>query len=130
MKTTSIDNVLWYSLVIHFTTFVAMMARCNPSTVVATGIHQTYGECGVKARDMMGFVREEFLCEETYDEDFHFDCVDQDLPPAHAEWYTLCGTPHADYSLSLSVESALAFVGLSVYAVALSRPRNEEKKDL
>lgn len=63
-----------------------------PEDVVSTGVHQTYGDCGVKDVDLSGYPRTKYLCNEDFDEDFTFNCVGQTLPnPTHPSWYTLCG---------------------------------------
>lgn len=122
VKTTrSVDDTLWFSLALHFASFSVMMWTCDPSTVVATGVHQEYGPCNVKTRDFMGFLRDEYLCKEAYDEDFNFDCVAQVLPPEEPEWYTLCGNPHKNYLFATSVETLLAFLGFCVFNKALTQ---------
>ena len=77
------------------------------------------GACGVKMKDLMGYEREEYLCKENYDEDFHFDCVEQTFPPENPEWFTICGNAHTNYPLVAATECALASWGIVLYTFAL-----------
>ena len=134
--TRSMDSLLLVSAWLHFTSFAAMMLWFDPSTIVATGVHQEYGECDVKMTDFMGFVRNEYLCKESYDEDFHFDCVEQVLPPENSEWYTVCGNPHKDFRSAAMLECTLSLIGVIVYTYCMGSSsswseelkRNDSKK--
>ena len=117
--TRSDDLLLLVSAWLHFTSFAAMMLTCDPSTIVATGVHQEYGDCDVKMVDMMGFTRNEYLCKENYDEDFNFDCVDQVLPPENPEWFTVCGNPHKDFRTAALLECSLSLLGVVLYTYCM-----------
>jgi len=102
------DWVLCAACFVYLTVLPAIMALAMPEKVVATGVHQTYGACAQAVVDLFGYTRAKFLCRESYDEDFHFDCSDQRLPPDRPSWYTLCGRAHSNFPLYMGVCSVLA----------------------
>lgn len=122
--TSSADSWLLKSAILHFTGFATMMVFCDPSIIVATGVHQEYGDCNIKAKDLMGYLRNEYLCKENYDEDFSFDCVSQTLPPNNSEWYTLCGNPHKNFLAAAALECTLSLIGVFVYTYCMKNGRD------
>lgn len=92
----------------------ANMTFFDPATHVSTGVHQVPGACDVEDTDITGVTRRKYLCVSDYDEDFTFDCTSQ---PAHgAQWYTICGRPHANYAAYAASVSGLAASGILVFA--------------
>lgn len=89
----TIDAWLLLTSTLYFAVHLVIVAAGTPESVVATGVHQVYGDCGVKDVDLMGYQRTKYLCKESYEEDFHFNCVnDEVLPPEdHPSWFTVCG---------------------------------------
>ena len=108
------DRLLRIAVPIHLATLALIGAFFDPSTHVSASVHQTYGPCGVVARDITGHERHEFLCAEELDEDFDFACV-QELPPAHTEWYTVCGRKHHDFATWMSGLAGLALIGGALF---------------
>ena len=95
----------------------------DPTRHVSTGIHQTYGQCGVKARDYTGATRDVFLCAEAYSEPFAFACGGVMQAPAEgSEWYTVCGTTHPEGWVRGVL--AMLLVTLAVYGAALGAGRS------
>ena len=47
---------------LYFVVHLGVLAAGNPEDAVATGVHQTYGDCGVKDLDLMGYVRVPDVC--------------------------------------------------------------------
>jgi hypothetical protein len=98
------------------------MAYADPATIVATGAHQEYGECHVKELDLMGYEREAFLCKDSFNEDFTFDCAaatSQTLPPTVPTWFTICGRAHVNYALYVGVSAAIGLCGVISYTAML-----------
>ena len=56
------NRILATATWIYFSTFVCIFIFFDPATHVSTGVHQAFSDCGVKAFDIMGFERDEFLC--------------------------------------------------------------------
>jgi hypothetical protein len=113
------DRLLRIALPIHFATLAAIGLFFDPATHVSASVHQTYGPCGVIARDITGHERHEFLCAEELDEEFDFACVDAP-PAAHSQWYTVCGRPHRDFAAWMSGLAALAVLGAAVFVWLLT----------
>eukprot|EP00966_Prymnesium_polylepis_P164504 3803102-Prymnesium_polylepis.1 len=85
-----------------------MLALGAPERIIATGVHQSYGGCDESAVDLFGYTRRRYLCREAYDEDFHFGCSQQALPPAEPSWYTLCGAAHTAYERYVATAALIA----------------------
>jgi hypothetical protein len=113
------DRLLRGMIVAHFVTLAGVMAVFDPATHVATGVHQTYGPCGVEATDIVGLRRHEFVCAAELDEAFDFHCVDE-LPAEGAQWYTVCGTAHRDFAATMLAIAALGVIGIGVFARVLT----------
>lgn len=120
--TTFGDRALHAAVVVYFAALVAIGAVFDPTRHVSTSVHQTYGACHVEAKDITGAVRYEFLCAEDFDEDFTFACVDQ-LPPAGARWYTVCGKAFRDFGTWMAGLAALGLAGVFVFTALLRRRR-------
>jgi hypothetical protein len=88
-------------------TLALAMALGEPANVVSLGLHQEYGACAVPDIDLSGYARTKYLCQAELDEDFHFGCVRQSLPPAQPKWYTICGKQHSNYGLYAGVTATL-----------------------
>ncbi len=108
------DRLLRIAVPIHLATLAMVGAFFDPSTHVSVSVHQTYGPCGVVARDITGHERHEFLCAEELDEDFDFACV-QEPPAPHTEWYTVCGRKHHDFATWMSGLAGLALIGGALF---------------
>lgn len=108
------DRLLRIAVPIHLATLAAIGALFDPATHVSASVHQTYGPCGVVARDITGHERHEFVCARELDEEFDFACVEQ-LPAEHSEWYTVCGRPHRDFATWMAGLAVLALVGGAIY---------------
>jgi hypothetical protein len=119
------DKVLHGAVVAHFAVLVGILALFDPSTHVSTGVHQTYGACGVEARDISGLVRHEFLCADDYAEDFRFDCGR--VPPAPgSRWYSLCGKKHDRFARFMIAVATLALLGVAAFSYLLrARPSRQ-----
>eukprot|EP00041_Stephanoeca_diplocostata_P015482 m.295780 g.295780 ORF g.295780 m.295780 type:complete len:423 (-) comp20048_c0_seq1:211-1479(-) len=118
------DKSLYQGVVGHFVVMTAIMALGDPTTIVSTGIHQDYGDCNIQERDLCGYERNAYLCKESFDEDFTFDCpaaVGQTLPPTPTSWYTICGRAHTEYGLYVGTSSIICLVGIVLYGYALNR---------
>jgi hypothetical protein len=116
------DRLLRAMIVAHFVTLAAVMAIFDPATHVATGVHQTYGPCGVEVTDIAGLRRHEFVCADELDEPFDFRCVGGP-PPEGAQWYTVCGTPHRRFAETMLALAALAGIGIGVFGRLLAGSR-------
>ena len=116
------DQVLHAAIIIYFTTLVVIGASFDPQTHRSASVHQTYGECHVKATDITGHTRYKFLCAKDFDEDFSFDCLSA-LPTAGSDWYTVCGRPHRDFRRFLLALLALATLGIGIYSYLLGAMR-------
>lgn len=64
------DRLLAMICVVYCVGLVLLMALGHPEDVIATGVHQLYGECGVVEEDLSGYPRYAFLCREDYHEDY------------------------------------------------------------
>ena len=127
------DYAVVLAIFAYYAVLVFTMALGRPEAVVATGVHQEYGPCGVTASDLSGYTRKRYLCAADFDEDFRF-CPGEPLPPAGATWYSLCGTPFGENRWKyMSAVAALGTVGTLYFAwLILSRPAAvlEKKKRL
>ena len=118
----SLDRMLLAAVVGQFCLLTSIMAYANPATIVSTGAHQEYGECHVKEVDLMGYEREAFLCKDSFNEDYTFDCAaatSQMLPPALPTWFTICGRAHVNYALYVGVSAAIGLCGVISYTAML-----------
>jgi hypothetical protein len=86
-----LDMVLLAAALGTLLTLALAMTLGEPANVVSLGLHQEYGACAVPDIDLSGYARTKYLCQAELDEDFHFGCVRQRLPPAQPKWYTICG---------------------------------------
>jgi hypothetical protein len=108
------DRLLLAGIAGYYLVLLGIMATFEPSTHVSTSLHQTYGECGVEAKDIAGFTRFKFICAEEYDEDFTF-C---EAPPAiGAGWYPVCGKAHTNKPLWLGAVAGLGLVGTLLFGM-------------
>jgi hypothetical protein len=102
-----LDMVLLAAALGTLLTLTLAMTLGEPANVVSLGLHQEYGACAVPDIDLSGYVRTKYLCQAELDEDFHFGCVRQRLPPAQPKWYTICGKQHSNYGLYAGVTATL-----------------------
>jgi len=102
-----LDMVLLAAALGTLLTLALAMALGEPANVVSLGLHQEYGACAVPDIDLSGYARTKYLCQAELDEDFHFGCVRQRLPPAQPKWYTICGKQHSNYGLYAGVTATL-----------------------
>lgn len=94
----------------------------SPESHVSTGIHQTLGPCGVEAVDFAGHLREEYVCLSNHNEDWNVNCAAAiPVAPNFSEWYTICGEPHSNFGLWLSVLMALGTLGITTYNLVLGK---------
>lgn len=114
------DRWLRVALPLYFAILASIMAVFDPATHVSTGVHQTYGPCGVEARDIAGHVRHEYLCAQELEEDFGFDCVDA-LPADRSTWYTVCGRPHRGFATWMTAVASLGLLGSAAFWWMLRR---------
>jgi hypothetical protein len=112
------DRFLHVALMIYFCMFVAIAAAFDPSTHRSTSLHQTYGECHVKAIDITGMARYAYLCAADFDEDFSFDRADA-LPAPGTDWYTVCGRPYRSRGVWVSAIALLCLAGALLYSQCL-----------
>ncbi len=114
VQTTGNDRVLVRLLFGYFLVLASIMAVFDPASHVSEGVHQLPGKCYVEAKDITGLTRHEFLCVNDYDEDYTFACSQ---PPADGtEWYKICGKPHSNFALWLSVVGGLGCLGCFAFA--------------
>ena len=66
----TINRIMSMMTLAYFMILVTLMLVGDPYTVVATGVHQEFGECNVTETDLSGYPRFAYLCGESYDEDF------------------------------------------------------------
>eukprot|EP00325_Prymnesiales_sp_UTEX-LB-985_P025927 CAMPEP_0174724198 /NCGR_PEP_ID=MMETSP1094-20130205/42782_1 /TAXON_ID=156173 /ORGANISM="Chrysochromulina brevifilum, Strain UTEX LB 985" /LENGTH=197 /DNA_ID=CAMNT_0015925377 /DNA_START=55 /DNA_END=648 /DNA_ORIENTATION=- len=130
----AVDLALWAAAAAYFCTLILVMAFGKPDMVVAEGIHQTYGECGVHDVDLSNYSRYKYLCQDNFDEDFRFDCApEQPLPPPTPSWFTLCGKPHSDHMTYLGAVAALSLAASITLAAMLGQswaaPQKQSKRD-
>ena len=59
---TKVDVMLFAVVVTHFATLTYVMFTGDPSSVAATGLHQTIGNCDTKDWDLSGYERRMYLC--------------------------------------------------------------------
>lgn len=141
------DMLLFATVVVHFTFFVAAMAFGEPEHIVATGVHQEFGQCHVEGHDLSNFPRFEFLCADDYDEDFDFGCptaaarnLEVVRPPGFGvpdfkwgsegpqTWYTVCGREHTRHWLYIMAQVCFAVAGTLLYRMMLLGPRSVNPK--
>ena len=107
-------------LVLLFAYWFVNMVVGVPETHVSTGVHQELGPCHVKALDMSGQERQVYLCRESFEEDFDFNCNKASDSRESSEWYTICGKPHKNKETFVAAIGVLALVGSTVFTRALS----------
>ena len=116
----SSDRIMMISLMGYFLYIFVNMILGVPENHISTGVHQTIGDCGVKALDLSGHERQVYLCMETHGQDFTFDCPAYiDRGNETNEWYTICGKPHDNKPLFLKVVGSLSCLGIAFYTIAL-----------
>ena len=98
----------WFYLLL-----VANALVSDPAAHLNTGIHQERGDCGVRAADLSGHMRQVYLCEKSHSQvnmihsvrgttflcqDWSLDCDDLcsenmfgDCSYQSSTWYTVCG---------------------------------------
>ena len=100
----------WYYLLL-----LANSLASDPARHLNTGVHQQRGDCGLRAADLAGHMRQVYLCEEThtqvllapvimasvddtYCQDWSLNCDDLcsqnmfgDCDYQSSTWYTVCG---------------------------------------
>jgi hypothetical protein len=108
------DRPLRLAAIVYFCTLAGVMAIFDPATHRSASMHQVYGPCHVEAKDIMGLLRYQYVCAEDFDEDYTFDCVDE-RPAPYAEWYTVCGKPHAAFPRYLLGMALLCGLGIATY---------------
>ncbi len=111
-----VSNILlWISVVIYFLTLTAVMALGDPTTVVATGLHQTIGDCDVKDYDLSGYERRKFLCNKPKHPEFkgHNQYFNVCGKVKDVDWFTVCGKPDAEKWVKVSI--GLGVVGISLF---------------
>ncbi len=116
------DRILLVAAVGYFATLIIIVATFDPAAHESTSLHQTYGPCNVVATDVTGARRFEYACEEDVGEAFSFDCTAA-VPADGAQWYTVCGRPHADFARWLLAVSGLGVAGALLYAYLLGARR-------
>merc|ERR1719401_1377146 len=121
----------------YFALLVAVMACFRPEEQVSTGPHQVFGPCNATDVDLMGYVRDRYICRERYpDWYFSFDCpaplagargrwahVDPSLAADRngtVSWYTVCGRPHESFELWMAAVAALALCGSALFVWAFT----------
>ncbi len=112
------DRVLHGAIIVYFVTLVIIGVSFDPATHQSASVHQTYGDCHVKATDITGHTRYKFICAKDFDEDFRFD-DQQGLPPPGSDWYTVYGRPHRDFHRFLLGLLVLATLGIGLYSFLL-----------
>jgi len=114
----TMDKVIGMAMVLYFVYLLLNMVYGVPEDHVSTGVHQTVGPCDVMDKDISGHERQVYLCRESYNEDFSFDCgVSQNLTEGiQREWYTVCGREHSDYQSFVGIIAALASVAIPTYS--------------
>lgn len=89
-------RALMTHLVLHYSTFFAMVIFLNPEDVVAAGLHEPIGDCTARTpvhTVLKTLDKRTYLCAADYDEKyFDFHCLDR-VPREGSYWYTICGTP-------------------------------------
>jgi hypothetical protein len=109
------DRRLFAMMATYFVVLVAILALFDPVAHRSASLHQTYGPCDVEATDIAGHTRRKFICAESFDEDFTFDCAPA-LPPQGARWYTVCGKAHTSFGLWMGAVAGLGVAGTALYA--------------
>lgn len=113
------DGILFGAVAVYFTTLALIMAVFDPASHRSASLHQTYGPCGVVAKDITGNTRFKFICAAHYDEDFTFACAP--LPKDGDDWYTVCGRPHTDFPRWMGGTATLGVVGIALFGWLLRR---------
>lgn len=111
------DRTLFFGITALLATLVVILAVFDPSTHRSASLHQTYGACDVEATDIAGHKRKKFICKESYDEDFTFDCAEP--PAAGSTWYTVCGKPHASFLRWMTGVAGVGALAVGLYALLL-----------
>ncbi|HWB74006.1 MAG TPA: hypothetical protein VG755_03600 [Nannocystaceae bacterium] len=114
------DRRLWIATVVYFAVLAAIALVFDPAQVVSTGVHQTLGPCDVLATDLGGHVRHEFLCATDFSE---AQVLCRPQASDTASWYTVCGTPHADYAPWIAAILAITIAGAAAFTWML-KPRS------
>ncbi|MBC8069541.1 MAG: hypothetical protein IAG13_14485 [Deltaproteobacteria bacterium] len=112
------DRVLWGAVMLHFASLATIAVAFDPATHVATGIHQRIGPCDAMATDISGRIRQEYLCASDFSESFTLCGT---LPPALAQWYTVCGRGRQPRMGWLASVLGLALVGIAAFTWLLRR---------
>ena len=112
------DLIINLALVLYFCFLFAIMMIGKPEDHSSTGVHQEVGDCSVKGIDISGHERQVYLCKDSYEEDFSFNCKKTDYETS--QWYTVCGNPHKDKPTFVAVIGLLGLMGSIVYTRVLS----------
>ena len=100
-----------------------------PESHVSTGLHQLPGPCAVEESDILGSMRERYLCIDDYSEDFTFDCTT--APADGTQWFTVCGKEHSNYAAFAAVVGGLSLAGTAVlFSLFGARDRGVPSRDV
>jgi hypothetical protein len=99
---------LLFAIIIHYLMLICVSIFGDPTTHLSTGIHQTYGKCGVESIDYAGAKCEKFVCDILRVSDsYSFNCdaaasavdsvekssIIKPVKDVELEWYSICGLP-------------------------------------
>ncbi|XP_053684180.1 uncharacterized protein LOC128734162 [Sabethes cyaneus] len=117
-KLDTMGRALMAHLVIHYTTFMAMVLFLDPENVVAAGLHEPIGDCEAKTpvyTVLKTLEKRTYLCVNDYDEKyFDFHCLSRP-PKDGAYWYTICGTPFENRAEYVLIMLLISFIALMVF---------------
>jgi hypothetical protein len=107
------------AVLLHYGSLLFVARYFDPTLSVSTGIHQTFGPCGVDTTDYAGQTCQKYVCDVLEHHDFTFSCGNRPPPKRNVEarWYTICGLPKDDMWVRHS--SAYTLSGLCVFALLI-----------
>ena len=96
------------------------MQIADPSFVVATGLHQTIGDCDVKGWDLSGYERRQFLCNKKKHGEYeqHIAYFDFCGKSKDSDWFSVCGKEGAQRHVGAA--TGIALLGIVTFGYLFS----------
>lgn len=114
------NTLIIYSLAVYFVTLCSINLLNAPENQLSMGVHQTFGPCHVKDKDITGHERKVFFCKEDIARNFTLDC-NSVLPREYQNWYLICGKNTTDHAVLAGSLFLLCMLGIGVYSILYSR---------
>uniref|UniRef100_A0A1B6CE90 DUF7802 domain-containing protein n=1 Tax=Clastoptera arizonana TaxID=38151 RepID=A0A1B6CE90_9HEMI len=112
--------LLILALIVHYSTFMALVVHGDPQKEISIGLHQPLGPCNVEVpvKSIFGakLKKYAYLCANNYNEDyFDFSCTNKPNPNKVVRWYTICGTPFINRVEYITVIGILTLLAGGVF---------------